>query len=119
MPTRFHEPGPGHREAILSERNRAAELTEALAEGLGDIILSGDLANIDDEHDPDGATNAFERAQATALLEQSRTRVRELDAALDRLAAGTYGTCVGCGADIGAERLEALPATETCVRCAS
>jgi RNA polymerase-binding transcription factor DksA len=106
-------------EALRAERSRASEVGEALADEVGAIIDSADLANTDDEHDPDGATNAFERAQAAALLEQTRSRVRDLDAALARLDGGTYGVCTVCHQSIGTERLDALPATTTCIGCAS
>jgi DnaK suppressor protein len=43
--------------------------------------------------------------------------IEEIDAALDRIAAGTYGVCVGCGASIPPERLEFLPRAATCVAC--
>lgn len=44
-------------------------------------------------------------------------RVDEIDAALDRIAAGTYGTCVHCGAAIPTERLEFRPHAGSCVAC--
>jgi RNA polymerase-binding protein DksA len=75
-------------------------------------------AGTDDEHDPEGATLAFERQHAAALLETAREQVAAYDAALARLAAGTYGTCERCGQPIGAGRLEARPAATTCIRCA-
>src|SRR5215218_1382736 len=43
--------------------------------------------------------------------------IEEIDAALDRIAAGTYGICVGCGTSIPAERLEFRPRAATCVAC--
>src|SRR3954463_1111300 len=43
--------------------------------------------------------------------------IEEIDAALERIAAGGYGVCVGCGADIPAERLEFRPRAVTCVAC--
>ena len=43
--------------------------------------------------------------------------VQEIDAALDRIAAGTYGACVRCGAVIPAERLELRPFASGCVAC--
>jgi DnaK suppressor protein len=42
----------------------------------------------------------------------------EIDAALARQAAGSYGICVVCGQPIGAERLAARPATDRCITCA-
>jgi DnaK suppressor protein len=52
-------------------------------------------------------------SRAASLL---RT-IEEIDAALDRIAAGTYGVCVSCGATIPAERLEFRPRAATCVAC--
>jgi RNA polymerase-binding transcription factor DksA len=39
--------------------------------------------------------------------------------ALDRIAAGTFGTCADCGREIAALRLEAVPYTRWCIRCAA
>jgi DnaK suppressor protein len=92
-------------------------LATARAE-LGDVLDSASSTTGDDEHDPEGATIGFERAQAQASVDAALTRVAELDAALDRMVAGTYGLCVSCGRPIGPERLEARPATTTCISCA-
>jgi DnaK suppressor protein len=43
--------------------------------------------------------------------------IEQIDAALARIAAGSYGTCARCGAAIPEERLELRPFAETCVRC--
>lgn len=72
----------------------------------------------DDEHDPEGATIAFERAQIIALVEGAGRRLAEIDLALAALDQGRYGTCEGCGQPIGAARLEARPAATACIRCA-
>jgi DnaK suppressor protein len=53
------------------------------------------------------------QSRAAGLL---RT-IAEIDAALDRISAGTYGACVRCGARIPAERLEFRPRAATCVAC--
>jgi RNA polymerase-binding transcription factor DksA len=52
-----------------------------------------------------------------ALLKQARTQCAELEAALERLDAGTYGTCERCGEAIAPARLEVLPATALCITC--
>jgi RNA polymerase-binding transcription factor DksA len=75
-------------------------------------------SNADDEHDPEGSTIAFERAQLTAVLEAARRRLTELDLALRRVDDGTYGVCEGCGRPIPVERLAARPSARTCVTCA-
>ena len=72
-------------------------------------------ANTDDEHDPEGATIAFERSQAEALRSAARARLADIDAALERLAAGSYGRCVVCGTPIPEPRLQARPFAATCL----
>ena len=91
----------------------------ALTRDFDEIVESSALDPPDDEHDPDGSTIAFERAQIAALLAQAKADVAALDGALDRLASGRYGMCRRCGRPIGDERLQALPTTETCITCAS
>jgi DnaK suppressor protein len=76
------------------------------------------LSPPDDEHDPEGATVGFERALVIDLLAQADADVAALDSALERLGAGTYGTCVVCGEPIPGERLAAHPTAEQCVACA-
>ena len=56
--------------------------------------------------------------QSSALLDETRVALAEIDAAEQRLADGSYGTCTTCGREIAAERLDALPAAPTCVNCA-
>ena len=75
-------------------------------------------SNADDEHDPEGATIAFERAQVDALVRDAVARLESVDEAAARLDAGTYGRCVVCGEQIAAGRLEARPTATTCVGCA-
>jgi DnaK suppressor protein len=103
---------------LAARRTETRELVDALGRRLDGIIESSAYTTNDDEHDPEGVTVAFERAQVAGLLEQARAELRALDAAGERLAAGTYGTCERCGGPIAAGRLEALPAAVTCIRCA-
>ncbi len=76
-------------------------------------------SNADDEHDPEGATIAYERSQLGALIEQAERRLAELGAAEVRIAAGTYTGCERCGGPIAPARLEARPFARTCIGCAS
>ena len=85
---------------------------------LAAIVDASKNANLDDEHDPEGATVAFEREQVAALLEHAQQQLTDLGDALERVATGTYGICEQCGAPIPAERLEAQPATRRCVASA-
>jgi DnaK suppressor protein len=100
-------------------RAEAQAQVERLDRDLLEVFEASRSSNADDEHDPEGSTIAFERAQLTALLAAGRRRVAELDDALVRSAAGSYGVCEGCGEPIPAERLAARPFATTCVTCAS
>ena len=107
------------RELLLAERARARERVAALEREFAGLAEAASAAGTDDEHDPEGATLAFERQHAAALLAAARDQVAAVDAALRRLADGRYGVCDRCGQPIGAERLAARPSAVTCVRCAS
>jgi DnaK suppressor protein len=72
----------------------------------------------DDEHDPEGATVAFERQHIAALAAQAREHLTAIDAALAKIDSGIYEICDICGRPIGEERLAARPAALICVRCA-
>jgi len=76
-------------------------------------------AGSDDEHDPEGATVAFERQHVAALLDRERAHLDAIDAAARKLEAGNYEICDICGSPIAAERLAARPAALTCIRCAA
>lgn len=76
------------------------------------------LTTHDDEHDPEGVTIGYHRAQVQALLAGARADLTAIDRAVVRLRNGTYGTCTRCGRPIGAPRLAALPATPICIDCA-
>jgi RNA polymerase-binding transcription factor DksA len=102
---------------IASERERTAAQIESLTRDF-DAVVEWSETPPDDEHDPEGATLAFERAQTTALLERARTHLIDLEEALDRLRAGTLGRCRECGAEMTFERLMARPTARTCVACA-
>jgi DnaK suppressor protein len=53
------------------------------------------------------------------LKERDQRTIREIDAALDRIAAGVYGECARCENEIGIGRLRALPTTMLCIDCAT
>ncbi|MFI5066084.1 MAG: TraR/DksA family transcriptional regulator [Streptosporangiales bacterium] len=106
-------------EALDAERAETLARITALRHEFDGIVDSTALVATDDEHDPEGATIAFERAQLAALLEAAQDHLGDLDEALARLREGRYGTCENCGRPIGAGRLAARPAARTCIACAS
>jgi RNA polymerase-binding transcription factor DksA len=91
----------------------------ALERSRAQIVAASQESNADDEHDPEGATIAFERQQVVALQAQL-TRTREdVVRALALLDDQAYGRCERCGGAIGAERLDARPTARTCITCAA
>jgi RNA polymerase-binding transcription factor DksA len=113
-----HEPTAlGH--AIDDARARAVCQVEALGRALRSIVDGAELTSTDDEHDPEGATVAYERAQTIALLRQAREDLADLDANAARCARDGDVRCVDCGRPIALERVIALPTAHRCISCAS
>jgi RNA polymerase-binding transcription factor len=110
-------PDPAAR--LATERTAAVQRVAALTAQVAVLAEQQALTTHDDEHDPEGVTIGFERAQLLGLLAGSRRDLDAIERAAKRLEAGTYGRCLRCGEPIPAERLEALPAAETCLACAS
>jgi RNA polymerase-binding transcription factor DksA len=107
------------RQLLADARVRTTQRLERLrAEHAGFVAASRD-SNADDEHDPEGATIAFERSQVATLVREGEQHLDDIDAALARLDAGTYGSCERCGSPIPEGRLEARPTTRRCVGCAA
>jgi DnaK suppressor protein len=101
-----------------AERAAAQAQIEALTQEFDAVVAASQSSNADDEHDPEGATIAFERQQVVALLEQARRRLADVEAAIRSVEAGVYGICETCGRPIAAERLAARPSARTCIDCA-
>jgi DnaK suppressor protein len=104
---------------LAAERAEVVGRIAGLRRELDELIQASVGDNADDEHDPEGATIAFERAQLSSLLTATERRLAEIDRTVASLDAGTYGTCERCGRPIGAERLAARPSATSCVSCAS
>ena len=110
---------PSARSLLESERVSASDRIDALTTELAWLAGDSGDANGDDEHDPEGSTLAFERARVAALLADAESNLKDLDHGLTKLAEGCYGICEVCGTKISQGRLEALPATRTCITCAA
>jgi RNA polymerase-binding transcription factor DksA len=104
---------------LAAERVDALQRLAGLEREFAGIVEAAALAAADDEHDPEGATIAYERQYAAALLGQVREHLAQIDAALLRLAGGGYGICAVCGQPIGAARLAARPVATACITCAA
>ena len=95
------------------------EQVAGLEREFGQIVAASQADNADDEHDPEGATIAWERQHVAALLDQAREHLTAIDEALRRLGDGGYGRCEFCGQPIAPERLAARPTAARCLTCAS
>ena len=100
---------------LAAEREETLARLAALREDYAGVVDASRDTNADDEHDPEGHTIAFERSQTGALVRQAERHLLEVDAALERVAAGTYGRCEVCGEPIPTARLEARPTARRCV----
>jgi DnaK suppressor protein len=102
-------------------QERLAEEREALHKQLDDLGAHRDAEGINDpeldEGFADAGQAAAERSSLLRLVQSLRGTLRDVDHALERMEAGTYGTCERCGQPIAEERLEALPAARLCIRC--
>ena len=103
---------------LLVERTEALAQLAALTREYDAMVAASEVSNADDEHDPEGATIGFERAQLAATMDMTRGRIADLDRAMSQVEAGSYGRCETCGGEIGAERLAARPSARTCITCA-
>ena len=106
-------------EQLTTERGATTDRLALLRNDFAVIVAASSNSNADDEHDPEGSTIAFERAQVGALIEQAKGQLAEIEAALSRVADGTFGRCAICGRDIAPARLEARPTARTCITCAN
>jgi RNA polymerase-binding transcription factor len=105
--------------ALAELRADTRRRIDALRRQVDVITEASALTTHDDEHDPEGATVGFERAQAQSLLAAARRDLAAVDHAERRVRAGTYSTCERCGGPITDQRIVALPAASTCINCAS
>ncbi len=106
------------RQILEVERAETLKRLDALVDEFNGIVAASLDANADDEHDPEGATIAFERERTAAFRAQAIAHLNDLDLAFARLASGSYGTCTICGHPIDLERLRVLPIAEFCTTCA-
>ncbi len=105
---------------LRAERATYVEQAEALkaeADSLAQEMEPGDVQF--DEESGEGGTVTVDRERDLALSAQARAAVEEIDHALAKIEAGTYGLCEGCGEPIPRARLKALPQARLCVNCKS
>ena len=104
------------RDALVEERGRVqAALQNLRDENPGSILDETGEETAFDNHLGDTATVTYDRTLDYTLEENSEHVLAEIDAALQRIQDGTYGTCTACGRQIAEERLEAQPWASLCI----
>jgi DnaK suppressor protein len=101
------------RTALLEERKRVQDAMRYIHEEHPDMSDEMNLST----HLMDNAALTLEQELDDTLEENSSNVLAEIDAALERIDAGTYGVCANCGKEIPPERLEALPYATLCIDC--
>ncbi len=108
------------RQLLLDERVnylRSADVLKAQADSLALEHEPGDVQF--DEEGGEGGTSNVDRELDLVLSAQARAAALEIDRALSKIDAGTYGFCEQCGQPIPEARLQALPQAALCVACKS
>jgi len=98
---------------------RRAQLTAERERVNGELRALGIDRDSYDEGFADSGQVTAERGEVDALVGSLRDTLMDIDTALAKMEAGTYGHCESCGDDIAEARLEAMPAARLCMACAS
>lgn len=99
-------------------KSEAAELRRDIADSESDIAgLINDSGDGSGDDLADIGSKTLEREQDMFLVEQVRESLRQIEHAIGRIDAGTYGICEGCGEFIGRARLEVYPRATMCMGC--
>jgi DnaK suppressor protein len=104
----------GLRARLRGDVNQLADA--ALKKNRGEA--NGDLSSMP-IHMADLGSDNFEQEFSLSLMENDEATLGAIEAALERIEAGDYGDCEECGTKIPKTRLEAIPYTSLCVKCAS
>ena len=105
------------RTALLEERKRVQDALDYLRSEEPRAAEDDRTEMNLDNHLAEGATLTLEQEIDDTLEENSEHLLAEIDDALARIEAGTYGDCVKCGNPIAPERLEAIPHAALCIDC--
>ena len=110
-----------YKERLLALRGRLRGDVHAMADAALNKTrteASGDLSMMP-IHMADVGSDNYEKEFTLNLLQSEENTLEQIEAALERIEEGVYGTCVGCSGRIPKTRLNAIPYTPYCVKCAS
>ena len=101
---------------LIEMRKRLLHEVDSAEEALReDVVKSGQISSLP-THAGDADVEGVDAQVAISLNEESL--LEQVEAAIERLQAGTYGVCQQCGHKIGIERLKAIPYAAHCIECA-
>jgi RNA polymerase-binding transcription factor DksA len=98
---------------VSSLRGQLEEERENILRQLDDLQDSTGLSF--DDNFADSGQVAAEQGEARVLANSLKSQLNEVDRALGKIEAGTYGACEACGREIAEPRLEAMPTTRFCI----
>lgn len=105
---------------LVEERENYIRQAEALKAQADSLALEHEPGDVQfDEEGGEGGTSNVDRELDLVLSAQARSAAAEIDRALAKIEAGTYGICEQCGNQIPDARLQALPYAALCVSCKS
>ncbi|HET9671869.1 MAG TPA: TraR/DksA C4-type zinc finger protein [Actinomycetota bacterium] len=104
-----------YRDLLETDRARLVELRDGLAEGATPVEAQTAADPAAGGHLADAGSEMFERSRDLSIVEDFDAQLGEIDHAIRRLEAGTYGRCEACGREIGDARLAARPMTRFCI----
>jgi RNA polymerase-binding protein DksA len=105
------------KQRLLDERARVREALDYLHEENSGAMDDEREEIPSDNHPADVATSTVDREIDYTLEENEERLLAAIDAALERIEQGAFGTCRSCRQEIAIERLEALPYTTQCIDC--
>ena len=106
------------RTGLEEERTRLEAQVAAIQEttfGMTQTELAGDISGFGEE-EADAGTFTFERERDLSLENNIRDILGKIERALERLADGSFGTCLRCGKPIEKARVKAIPYVELCIK---
>jgi len=102
---------------LREELRRHRDFLRAEISAQGADPDSDDVRFVDDAGFADRGHSSEERSQVITVVRALRSNLGDVERALPKMDAGTYGACERCGGPISAERLEALPWAVLCIDC--
>lgn len=102
---------------LFAERERLKNEISGMMSGINSESFEENETDAVDQHQADDASELFEREKNMTVMRTLEINLHQIDDALAKFDAGTYGVCERCGKPIGDKRLEALPEATHCIEC--